>query len=617
MFGLSFLVPAFLLGALAATVPIVLHLLRRDHRPRQPFSAVRFLRGVPVEQARRRRLRELLLLVLRVSAFILLAAAFARPVVDDTAGSGPAATIVLIDTSFSMSGPGQAARARRFALDAIASAPEGHLVGVMAFDEAPRVIAAPGSRSAARAAVETAAPGARATRYGQALTAASEEIGARTGRIVVVTDLQAAGWEAGGGAVSSAIEVEVRDVGAPVGNLAVVGLEPEADSTAAVLYRAGDTSGEVTLSLAVDGVQLSEVSVIPRPGRTTVRFPVTLPAAGVATASVHDEVGYAADDRWFRLLDPPDPVPVLIIGDDPRTDDSVFFLQRALAPGEASAAFALDTVRAEALAARQERLAGVGAVVLAGAGGLGREGRDHLAAFVRDGGGLLLAGGAGTAPAQVVGLFEGGPRFGAAVTHDAPVSFVPSNLRHPIMRGLGSLSGMLSRARFSRTLALDPGDAAVLARFDDGTPALVEHRAGAGRVMIFASGLGTAWSDLPRHAVFVPFLHEMVGYLAASPAATREFTSGDGPAGADGPGVATLADRGGRYVVNVDAREADPAAVTMENFDAEIERLSPSAAGNAPEDAGTREAGQRHWRDLLMLMALVLAIEGVLGRQMA
>ncbi len=616
MFGLSFLVPAFLLGALAATVPIVLHLLRRDHRPRQPFSAVSFLHGLPVEQARRRRLRELLLLALRVTVLLLLAAAFARPFIDDTGASAQAATIVLIDTSFSMSAPGQAARARRLALDAIASTPDGHLIGVLAFDEAPRVVSAPGSRSAARAAVETVGPRARATRYGEALTAASEAIGARTGRIVVVTDLQAAGWEGGGGAVAPGIEVEVRDVGAPAGNLAVVALEPEASSTAAVLYRAGEVSDDVTLSLTVDGVQLSEVTVTPRPGRTTVRFPVTLPAAGVATASVRDEVGYAVDDRWFRLLDPPAPVRVLIVGADSGTDDGVFFLQRALAPGEASAAFAPDTARAEALTARPERLAEVGAVVLAGAGGLGREGREHLAAFVRAGGGLLLAGGAGTAAVQIAGLFEGSARFGAVVTHDVPLSFVPSDLRHPIMRRLGSLSGALSRARFSRTLSLDPGDAAVLARFEDGTPALVEHRAGAGRVVIFAAGLGTDWGDLPLQGAFVPFLHEMVGYVSASGAATREFIAGRGPAGTDAPGVVTLADRGGRVVVNVDAREADPAAVTMEEFATAIERLSPSADRDTPDDADTREAGQRLWRDLLMLMALVLALEGAVGRWM-
>ena len=77
--NMSFLYPAFLVGALAMAVPIVLHLLRRDVAPDVPFSAVRLLQKSPVEQSRRRQLKDLLLLAARVAALLLLALAFARP----------------------------------------------------------------------------------------------------------------------------------------------------------------------------------------------------------------------------------------------------------------------------------------------------------------------------------------------------------------------------------------------------------------------------------------------------------------------------------------------------------------------------------------------------------
>ena len=41
---MSFLYPAFLIGALAAALPIVLHLLRRDVAPEVPVTAVHLLR---------------------------------------------------------------------------------------------------------------------------------------------------------------------------------------------------------------------------------------------------------------------------------------------------------------------------------------------------------------------------------------------------------------------------------------------------------------------------------------------------------------------------------------------------------------------------------------------
>ena len=63
---MSFLYPAFLIGALAIAIPVVLHLLRREVAPEVPFTAVHLLRRAPVERAERRRLRDLILLAARV-----------------------------------------------------------------------------------------------------------------------------------------------------------------------------------------------------------------------------------------------------------------------------------------------------------------------------------------------------------------------------------------------------------------------------------------------------------------------------------------------------------------------------------------------------------------------
>src|SRR5581483_7291168 len=76
---LSFLAQLFLAGAAAAAIPIVLHLLKREPEARVKFSAVKLLKAAPVENTERRRLRELLLLAMRIAALVLLALAFARP----------------------------------------------------------------------------------------------------------------------------------------------------------------------------------------------------------------------------------------------------------------------------------------------------------------------------------------------------------------------------------------------------------------------------------------------------------------------------------------------------------------------------------------------------------
>ena len=63
-------------------------------------------------------------------------------------------------------------------------------------------------------------------------------------------------------------------------------------------------------------------------------------------------------------------------------------------------------------------------------------------------------------------------------------------------------------------MTLQPG-ANVLARFDDGAPALIERRAGAGRVLVWASSLDLQWNDLAVKPIFLPFVHQVARYLAA------------------------------------------------------------------------------------------------------
>src|SRR5687767_12792650 len=105
---MSFLYPLFLLGALAIAIPIALHLFRRKTEIVVDFPAVQLLQRVPVEQQRRRRLRELILLALRVSALVLLALAFARPYLEDaTAAVRAPVSVIALDTSLSLSAPGQ------------------------------------------------------------------------------------------------------------------------------------------------------------------------------------------------------------------------------------------------------------------------------------------------------------------------------------------------------------------------------------------------------------------------------------------------------------------------------------------------------------------------------
>ncbi len=626
---MAFFTPAFLFGALAVAVPIVLHFLRRERLPRMPFSDLRLLRGARVEQTRRQSLRELLLLALRVAAVLLLALAFARPFFSDRAASGPRATVVLVDTSFSVSAPGQAAEARALAHAVVDAVPAEQLAGVVAFDDAARVVAPLArARGEAHAAIDGLSPRPRGTRYRDGLAAASALIGDRPGRVVVVTDLQAGGWEVGTGGLAPHITVETRRVAAPAGNLAVVGIDPEPEQTAVRLWRWGTAGAKTRLTIEVNGAVLEDSVHRVEPGESTIRRPVALPAAGVVTAVVSDAVGYPADDRRYRRLDRAGAAEVILVLDDRRAPE--LYLERALAPGGAVGGFTVTTVAAAELGRGADRLAEAAVVVLAGAHGLDRTGRERLGAFVRGGGGLLAVGGPAAAAAARAGLLGAGagagPDANAARTHAEPVTLVPADLRHPLVRALAGLAGRLGRSRFARTAGVDAAGGTVVLSFTDGAPALVDHTAGAGRVLLFASDLRNDGNDLPRQPEFVPFVHEMVGYLAVRSPPPREFVIGGAPPGAPGePGPARLPDATDPIVLNIDTRESAFTPLSDDAFLASVDRLARAAEPDAAEPAGPREAGppqeagppeeaeQNLWRYLLIGMALVLVAEGLLA----
>jgi hypothetical protein len=106
---MSFLAPWALLLAGAAAVPLVLHLLRRRTGTRVEFPAVRYLLRAEKEHAREVRMRNIVLMLLRVTIVLAIAFAMARPIgLLPGIGHPPTAVVVLLDNSLSSGAAGSA-----------------------------------------------------------------------------------------------------------------------------------------------------------------------------------------------------------------------------------------------------------------------------------------------------------------------------------------------------------------------------------------------------------------------------------------------------------------------------------------------------------------------------
>src|SRR5216684_1461114 len=103
---MAFLTPLFLLGLGAIAIPVLIHLIQREKKRVVEFPSLMFVRRIPYQSVRRRRIRHWALLLMRAAAIALIVAAFARPFIQQGAvaaavgrglGADDRATLVLFD----------------------------------------------------------------------------------------------------------------------------------------------------------------------------------------------------------------------------------------------------------------------------------------------------------------------------------------------------------------------------------------------------------------------------------------------------------------------------------------------------------------------------------------
>ena len=227
-----------------------------------------------------------------------------------------------------------------------------------------------------------------------------------------------------------------------------------------------------------------------------------------------DRYGYRWDDTRYALLDRATPTVVRVVVNGGTLDAEAFYLAQALGVAPASRPVEVTPVAPGALSASLPSAGEAGdVIVVIGTDGLSRSARARIAAFVENGGGLLLVVGPGIDPRLVRDLLGESVELGV----EMPVAAVPDGAgrrlavmdpRHPVFRPFGDLVATLGRVRFTRMariLLSGPPDVPagadrsprVLARFDQGDPALIEYARGDGRALVLASDLGMEWNDFP------------------------------------------------------------------------------------------------------------------------
>jgi hypothetical protein len=386
--------------------------------------------------------------------------------------------------------------------------------------------------------------------------------------------------------------------------------------------------------------------------RQEIRSSIDLDAG--ATATVQFELqdlteglwqGYVAvqgeddlqfDDQRYVALMVADPLQVILVDGDPGESPltaETYFLEASLRLAPSGESFVdspfeprrvllgehagLPDVRAAAL------------VVLANVGGLPAGDVHRLGEFVRQGGGLLVFSGdkvrnEDSRALQNEGL-SAGEIVGTATAASLPWRLDGWDTDHPIFALFNDPQyGDLRRLAFRVHTEVKPQkDARVLAWFRGGAPVLLERQLGRGKVLWFLSACDRDWSDWPRSRLYLPMIHQMLGYLVglAEGGPVRNVLLDVAKAGEAGP-IPGVVDRGRFHeVINVDPRESELDRCTREEFAARLKlklqdaELPPSDRDVAHVAAVAQSRPDEIWHWLILPLMAVLLCEQFLANR--
>lgn len=558
--------PALWIGSAALVVPLLVHIMTRRTPRNMVFPTLRFIRAAKASQSRLYRLRHLLILLVRTLLILLILLAFLKPILnfrtavvskDDKKGK---AAIILIDASASMGYSQGGVKPFLHAKVAAGkildhySAPDRVNLILMGATPYSSYDGPSDNIFFLRKDIQNA----RLTQERCDIDAAVREavrqlenLRAWRKEIHIVSDFQRTNWS------SVKFEVVPKDIEllfVGVGpkdaqNVAItdVGVQPVLPTVAepiqivCKLANYSSKSSIVGLELKLgDEVLKQEVSLGPYMTASAVfRIRIRQSCYYEGQLTIPDD-GLMVDNHRYFTLDVADKVNVLLVSDDNKNDDMAGsrYLSRAINPflEDKHATVVASLIRSDELNIFNTSKAQL--LILSGINELSRDSAELLLNYLTDGGSIAyfhIGGGDAhnlklltevskgdfVLPFEISGQVDLSVKGGYASLSEA-------NFDHSLLRRFRE-SGELSELRFYRFFSTErvKQKGQILMRYDDRNIAMAQKTVGLGSILLCNFSCSLEHSDIARHTLFVPLVHEIIKNLRPQTFRTRSFEAGE------------------------------------------------------------------------------------------
>lgn len=555
---MNFLNPFFLLGALSVAIPVVIHLINLRRPQKVSFSTLAFFEELQKSTIRKIRIKQYILLALRVLAVLMLALALARPLLSPTLGgtsdaNEPKLAVLLMDNSPSMSRVGaegpffeQARQIARKVVESSKSNDRFIIAGTNSSEQGLQMV------NAARAMdlleeVEISNTGNHINQTIGMVANQLKNSAMQQGVIYLLTDAQE----------SQLNDLkELKDLGLDDNRqlgLQVITLGSSNQPNIAVsdiqlqsrmLSQGNPVSLQVEVrnygnagaanqfvSLEVGGRMAGQYEVNLEPGETKqLGFEIVPQKVGDISGKVvieGDEVSY--DNERYFVMNIPQTRSVLLINEtEDDASEFVSYLQPALEAARRSNT-QIEFTRKKPAEVDQSNWLQNDVIILDGLQEIPEYWSEDLQRYVQNGNGLLFF------PSEqgnienynsFLGLFNAGRFTGIRGEYASfkPVGRIAGLVEgHPILEGIFDkeeeeeiqvdLPELFYYYQFQQ--ASSTGSYTVLSSTTD-DEILIEQRFGDGRMLVSTLGTDPGWSNFPVNALFAPIYYRSVLYAAAS-----------------------------------------------------------------------------------------------------
>ncbi len=583
-----FAAPLFLWGLAAVSVPVIIHLMQSPRARVIDFPTIRFLKACQRRATRRTRLKNIILMLMRMALIALVALGMAKPQRQreqtQALPDAPLSMVIVLDNSYSMGyldrGKSRFERAKEAAIALVETMKEGDEAAVVLANEGVEPLVReftndrekikkairsaklsflgtnldPAVREAVRLAGRAGAAAAKAKTEGplspELLRREAERQKRRRREIHILTDLQASGWTSL--LKSNFLKTAETDAtffitnlgrkGSPnafIESVSASGGGPERCAVAAKVRAVGAGEPGNFITLSVNGHTVAQETFSVRPGAPAlVELSARLPGAGTYRCELTlQEDDLTADDHYYFTIKVGERSAVLVVDGDPSaipTLSETFFLANALNPGgvvttEGAAGYETQVITPAELAS--QKLDDYRTVVLCNVPHLDGSDLVRLENYLLEGGTVLIFLG-DKVDATHYNSWRFLPLALTRIEGDPSKkrSFGFAELRgdHPLFK---KRKLDVRSARFFLCYGSDRGTlkekSRVVASFANGQPALVEGEYGKGKVLLFTSTCDLDWGNFPLRRVFLPFVHQLVGYLSSQDVQVASFRLGD------------------------------------------------------------------------------------------